>query len=205
MLPHIACKRSPPPSSDATNQGDVAVALPQPTASPLPNASASVAWNPRAQSPRERPKPRATPAFPGTAGIVHKRNSGKPAVLAAVRSAEHDGFDRVVFEFRGKRLPGYHVEYIDRPVRQCGSGNPTPIAGDGWLEIRLEPAYAHDELGKPTVHDREQSLDLPVVREAELTCDFEAVVTWVVGVTSPNRYRVMELTEPARLVVDIRH
>jgi hypothetical protein len=205
MLPHLACKRSRPLSSDAANQGDVAVGLPQPAASPSSASPAAVSSNVSAQPPRQRPKPRATPAFPGTAGIVHKRNSGKPAVLTAVRSAQHDGFDRIVFEFRDKRLPGYHVEYIDRPVRQCGSGNPTSIAGDGWLEIRLEAAYAHDELGKPTVRDREQSLDLPIVREAELTCDFEAVVTWVLGVTSPNRYRVMELTEPTRLVVDIRH
>jgi hypothetical protein len=187
------------------NQADAAVVLPQPAAPALPASSAAVTSKPPTSSSRRRPRPRSPPAFQGTAGIVHKRNSGKPAVLIAVRSAEHDGFDRVVFEFRDKRLPGYHVEYIDRPVRQCGSGNPTPIAGDGWLEVRLEPAYAHDEVGKPTVHDREQLLDLSIVREAELTCDFEAVVTWVLGVTSPNRYRVMELTEPTRLVVDIRH
>jgi hypothetical protein len=41
--------------------------------------------------------------------------------------------------------------------------------------------------------------------ELELTCDFEAVVTWVLGLESPNRYQVRELSNPPRLVVDVRH
>lgn len=141
-----------------------------------------------------------------TAGIV-ERGSGADgvAVQSAMRSARHETHDRVTFEFEGDSLPGYHIEYIDRPVRQCGSGATTEIAGDGWLEIRFEPAAAHDEGGRPTVAERERAYELPIVREIELTCDFEAVVVWVVGTASPNRYRVLELGGPARLVVDIRH
>jgi len=30
-------------------------------------------------------------------------------------------------------------------------------------------------------------------------------VTWVLAVQSPNRYRVLELEDPARLVIDVRH
>jgi len=48
-------------------------------------------------------------------------------------------------------------------------------------------------------------LNLPVLSELELTCDFEAVVTWVLGVESPNRYRIRELNGPPRLVIDIKH
>ncbi len=86
--------------------------------------------------------------FEGTAGIV-ERPSGAEGVglLGDVRVGRHDGFDRVTFEFSGAALPGYHLEYIDRPVRQCGSGHTTPIAGAGWLEVRLEPVHGHD--GEP--------------------------------------------------------
>src|SRR5690606_40460443 len=59
-----------------------------------------------------------------------------------------------VFEFPGNGLPGYHIGYIDRPVRQCGSGEVVELAGDGWLEIRMEPAQAHDEQGRATVTER---------------------------------------------------
>jgi hypothetical protein len=138
----------------------------------------------------------------GTAGIVDVKRDRAPSTLLAVRAATHPGFDRVVFEFRGA-VPGYHLEYIDRPVRDCGAGEPRPIAGDAWLEVRLSPAYAHEEDGRPTVPARELLPRLPNVLEIERTCDFEAVVTWVLGVASPNRYRVLELSDPPRLVVDV--
>lgn len=144
--------------------------------------------------------------FQGTAGIVDvQRPAARVAVLREVRVAEHAGFDRVVFEFSGPDAPGHHVEYIDRPVRRCGSGQVAPLAGDGWLEVRMSPVRAHTEEGRPTVEERERRPGLPVLLELELTCDFEAVVTWVLGVASPNRYRAVELADPPRLVIDVRH
>lgn len=141
-----------------------------------------------------------------TAGTVEKRKPGSaPAILGKIRTGRHKGFDRVVFEFRGSAVPGYHVEYIDRPVRACGSGDVVKVAGDGWLSVRLTPAQAHTDAGKPTIGYRERRLRLPVLRELQSTCDFEGEVEWVLGVSSPNRYRVLELTNPARLVIDIKH
>ncbi len=69
----------------------------------------------------------------------------------------------------------------------------------------MSPARAHTEDGRSTVTERERMPNLTVLSELELTCDFEAVLTWVLGVESPNRYRVHELTGPPRLVVDVRH
>lgn len=148
-----------------------------------------------------------TADFAGTAGITEKKNTGitGAATMNAVRAARHGNYDRVVFEFAGAEMPSYHVEYVDKPVRSCGSGEVVPLAGDGWLEVRFNPANAHGENGKPTVSDRERSPNLPVIKEMKITCDFEADVEWVLGVTSPNKYRVTELKNPTRLVVDIKH
>lgn len=144
--------------------------------------------------------------FLGTAGIVEKSRADlRPVTLREVRTALHPGFDRIVFEFAGAELPGYHLEYIDKPVRQCASGEVVSIAGDGWLQVRLVPAQAHTESGEPTIGERERRLDYPVLRELESTCDFEGHVEWVLGVASPNRYRALELAGPPRLVVDVRH
>ena len=141
-----------------------------------------------------------------TAGTVEKLKPGlAPAILGKIRTGRHESFDRVVFEFRGSTVPGYHVEYIDRPVRACGSGDVVKVAGDGWLSVRLTPAQAHTDAGKPTIGYRERRLRLPVLRELQSTCDFEGEVEWVLGVSSPNRYRVMELSNPARLVIDLKH
>jgi hypothetical protein len=71
--------------------------------------------------------------------------------------------------------------------------------------VRLIPAQAHTEAGEATIKDRERHLNLPVLRELESVCDFEADVTWVLGVAARNRFRVQELPGPARLVIDIQH
>lgn len=139
-----------------------------------------------------------------TAGIVEVKREGQPATLHAVRAARNEGFDRVVFEFR-EHVPGYHIEYIDRPIRDCGAGDVKPVDGDGWLEVRFYPANAHTEAGEPTVRERELKPALGIVREVERTCDFEAVVTWVIGTASPKPYGAFELGSPPRLVVDIEH
>jgi hypothetical protein len=119
------------------------------------------------------------------------------------------GYDRVVFEFAGDNVPGYHVEYVTAPVRRCGSGDPVSIAG-AQLVVRFEPARAHDEHGNPAPVERDRALGLPAVKEMKLVCDFEGQVEWVLGVGGGGEggawpYRVSELTGPARLVVDVRH
>lgn len=144
--------------------------------------------------------------FEGTAGITdEKREIKRIAVLREVRTAQHNGYDRTVFEFEGAEMPGYHIKYIDKPVRACGSGDVVPLKGDGWLEIRFQPAQAHTEEGKPTVEARQRAPNHKIIKELKLTCDFEADVTWVLGVSSPNKYRTLELKNPTRLAVDIKH
>lgn len=174
-----------------------------PAGEPAPPPNATEVPPPSVSAAMQQP---ATPAVDWTAGDTDRpAAAGGMATLTAVRIARNSGHDRVVFEFPGNGLPGYHIEYVDRPVRQCGSGEVVELAGDGWLEIRMEPAQAHDEQGRATITERALAPGLPVIREAKLTCDFEGQVTWVLGVASPNPYRVLELAAPPRLVVDVRH
>jgi len=146
------------------------------------------------------------PTFEGTTGVTEKkRGELPPRTLRTVRAAKHENFDRVVFEFAESGLPGYRIEYVDKPVRNCGAGEVVSVGGNGFLLIQILPANAHTEVGKATIADRERVLNLPVMRELKLICDFEADVQWVVGASQANRYRVLELSNPARLVVDIKH
>lgn len=144
--------------------------------------------------------------FKGTTGIVDKKYDVKStAVLKEVRTGRHANYERVVFEFANAEMPSYHIEYIDKPVRDCGSGKAHYMKGDGWLEIRFAPAAMHDENGQPTINQRERFPDYKIIREMRSTCDFEANVEWVLGVSSPNEYRVLELKNPTRLAVDIKN
>ena len=127
------------------------------------------------------------------------------ALLGAIRVARHDGFDRIVLDFGSDPVPSYRIRYVDRPVRQCGSGDAVELAGDGWLSITAEPANAHTEAGEATALPRHREPRLPVVLELRMICDFEAQVEVVAGVASPERYRSFVLKQPNRLVVDVQH
>jgi hypothetical protein len=141
-----------------------------------------------------------------TAGDTREsRTVSGAALLRDMRTARHDGFDRIVFDFGPADVPSYRISYVDRPVRQCGSGDTVPLAGDGWLAIVLEPANAHTEEGVATIRERERAPGLPTLLELKMTCDFEAMVEVVAGVTAPEPYRAFVLRDPNRLVVDIRH
>ena len=174
--------------------------------SPPPAATASVHDNVAGGFSKPEPGETESAEFKGTAGVTEKKRADiAPVLLKAVRTGHHASFDRVVFEFEGNALPGYLIEYVDKPIRDCGQGAVVPISGTGFLMIQLQPANAHTEAGQPSVQNRQQSPGLPVLKELKLICDFEAQVQWISGLSSPNRYRVLELTDPARLVVDIAH
>lgn len=137
-----------------------------------------------------------------TAGLTAKGGS-EMVTLTAVRTARHDEFERIVLAFE-PQLPGYQIQYVDRPVRQCGSGDVVELPGDGWLSIRLEPAQAHTDEGAPTVAERSRTPNYENLKALKLICDFEGQVEWVAAVVAPNQYRTLELREPARLVIDVK-
>jgi hypothetical protein len=124
------------------------------------------------------------------------------ATLVLVREGQAESRDRLVFQFDGG-LPGYQVQYIDQPVA-CGSGEPIDIEGAAFLQVRFSPAAAHDEAGNPTLDAMEIAAGLPAILEAELTCDFEADVIWVIGLPEQVDFRAFSLSE-AFIVVDVMH
>ena len=155
-------------------------------------------------TPTPVPTPTPTPTVGASRADVTSTAS-EPPILRAVRVGTHPGLDRLVFEFDGAGLPAWQVEYVDRPVRDCGSGQPVPVAGDAWLEVRFNGAHAHTPQGAPSSGPRRRGVGLPVLRELVRICDFEAEVTWVAGLARPNPYTAHVLAGPSRLVIDIAH
>ncbi|WP_043320920.1 AMIN-like domain-containing (lipo)protein [Corallococcus coralloides] len=180
--------------------------------------------------PPARTVPREGPA--ATAPVVHqvldvKEDAGKPAspaeaawttatvqkprgeppsiTLRSVRTGTHADYDRTVFEFDGPRLPGYQLGYVKTPVQQCGSGDDVKTPGEAALEVRFTLARAHDDQGQATVAQRSLKPALPSLLGLERVCDFEGEVTWVLGTARRAPFRVLELTNPTRLVLDVQH
>jgi hypothetical protein len=134
---------------------------------------------------------------PGTAPSV--------AVLVDVRAGRHEGFDRIVFEFEDA-LPGYRIEYVEAPIAHCASGLPVEITGQAFLKAGFSPAAAHDvSTGDSTFDPSELAPALPTLVEAERTCDFEGVLSWVLGLSEEVDLRVLELEDPYRVVIDVGH
>ena len=125
--------------------------------------------------------------------------------LTAVRTARHEGFDRVVFEFDGA-LPGYEVRYVPKPVTEDPSGNEVAVEGEFVVTVRMTPASAvrltddgYEEIY--TGPDRVPGAGATVTEVVE-TGDFEGQVTWAVGLADEVDFAVSTLESPARLVVD---
>jgi hypothetical protein len=118
-----------------------------------------------------------------------------------VRAGGHAGFDRVVFEFRGA-VPEHRVQYVDQLVED-GTGDPVSVAGAANLEVVFEGANAHEENGSPTLTRRRFSPGLPAVKEIAQLGDFEAVVSYGIGVDRRRPIEVSTLSSPSRLVIDI--
>ena len=142
----------------------------------------------------------------GTEPVTAPAQISETALLERVAVAGHDGYDRVVFQFRNG-LPGYRVEYAEPPLREDGSGNVVNLEGNAFLVVRMEPASGFD-LTVPegklvyTGPRRIAGDSTTVIRELVRTGDFEAVLTWAVGLEARVPFRVLTLDDPARLVVD---
>jgi len=132
----------------------------------------------------------------------------RTALLTDVRAARHEGFDRIVFDFRNA-LPGYDVRYVSRPIRQDASGRIVPLAGSSVVRIRMERALDADlsRAGAPLTYTGPLRFTpaTPEVAELARSGAFEGVLTWVVGLRDPVDFRVRTLSAPPRLIVDFRN
>jgi hypothetical protein len=148
----------------------------------------------------------------GIAGMGPFTNSPDPAQpwrgqtgdyspLRAVRTARHDGFDRLVFEFAGP-VPGYLVGY-GPPSLSATDDTPVTVAGGAGLAVTLFGGgswMVPDPYDGPTVVRG----DTVVVTEARQVDDFEAVNRWLVGVDRQRPFSVETLSDPSRIVIDVR-
>jgi hypothetical protein len=122
--------------------------------------------------------------------------------LVAVRAAHHPGFDRVVFEFRGS-LPSHSVGYVSS-LTEDPSDKPVHLAGGAIIRVVFKGANAHDESGATTVTPAGRfAPGLPSLKEVAPAGDFEAVVTYGLGVDHRVPFKVLELRDPSRVAIDI--
>jgi hypothetical protein len=121
--------------------------------------------------------------------------------LVAVRAAHHPGIDRVVFEFTGGLPRSRTASYVSQLIGDA-SGLPVRIAGRAVLQARFSQADGHDATGRATAPSR-VAYALPNVMTVVQSGDFEAVLTYGIGLMARQPYRMYALTSPPRVVLDV--
>ena len=147
----------------------------------------------------------ATPLPTSTATVSAAPSASATALLTDVEAGGHDGFTRVVFTF-SHQVPGYVAGYAQPPFQQSGSGQTVEVKGDAFIKVRMERAATADlsaASAQPTYTGPSHVPGTGVVSEVAKTGDFEAVMTWVIGLQGQHPFRVFTLDSPARLVVDV--
>ncbi|HZH22534.1 MAG TPA: peptidoglycan-binding domain-containing protein [Geodermatophilus sp.] len=126
------------------------------------------------------------------------------ALLRRVRAGRNKDFDRLVFDFDGP-VPGVNVQYVPE-LTEDGSGDPIPLRGRAVVQIVMQPAVAHHEDGTPSVTGPPPDVTgFAAFRQVADAGDFEAVLTWGIGVAARTGLRATRLTGPSRVAVDVVH
>jgi hypothetical protein len=114
-----------------------------------------------------------------------------------------------VFQFAGDHASGYTIGYANPPFADCGSGANVATSSwgaDHYLQIKLKPSGGVDlsKSSTPTYKgSRDIAVDGPTLKHLKVTCDFEAVFTWIVGLHGNPPFKVEALQNPPRLVVNV--
>ncbi|MEU4727251.1 hypothetical protein [Streptomyces sp. NPDC023588] len=143
-------------------------------------------------------------SFAAPASAAAPSTTTRTPLVVNARWAGHPAYDRIVIDLRAF-VPTVTVTPVPQ-LRYDGSGAPVPLAGKHFLEIRLNPAAAHDEAGRSVyLGPKLQKINLVKLKGIALTGDYEGYVTFGAAFDTLPYYRAFSLHSPERLVVDIAH
>jgi len=134
------------------------------------------------------------------------------ALLTSVSAQDMGRFDRVTFTFEKGTPNILSATYEVGPAVFAPSGQPVepPIAGAARLVITMSNAADEDLTTNPVVVTYPGPFrfpaDLPNITELVQLQDFEATLTWAIGVNDARVTAVSQvLLSPTRVQVDIPH
>lgn len=148
---------------------------------------------------------REAPAFPDEPQPSNQDASADAQLTVAdVRIGAHEGFDRIVFDLGGTGDAGWTVEYRDS-IREQGSGREVELAGDAALRVLIRGTVAPPSTDEPYYDgpDRVQPTVAANVQEVYMGTWFEGIYDAAIGLRSEQPFRVFQLDNPNRLVIDV--
>lgn len=178
-----------------------------PSASHSPTASANASATPET-TPTSEPGLDATKPInadnwmSSVEGLppVRSDDPAKALALTGIRAARHEGFARVVLEFSGEGTPGvWRAAWTEEAVEQ-GRGLPIQVEGEAVLDLVIDgtPMTASESSYPSGTHTRAGDLD--VVSDGT----FEDNTHVVIGAPTARQFQIGFLSDPVRMVIDIR-
>jgi len=176
-----------------------------------PSTSTSTSTSTTVATPSEAPSDAGTPTeapapvpFPAdTAEDRSDSSAGAALTVTGVTTGQHDGYDRVVFELAGTGTPGWIAAYVDQAVDDP-QDDVLDLAGDAVLQVVLTGLQMPE--GAAPQPAPLLTPDYAVLREVNLRGWFEGQQSAFLGLTEGGHpFRVFALTDPTRVVVDVRH
>ena len=123
--------------------------------------------------------------------------------VAGVRVAEHERFDRVVFDLEGEGLPGWFIDYTGTPTQQA-SGFPVEYEGAIALQVWIDGTPYPFELDIEAMeHTTVEGAGH--VTGVTFTSIFEGRSEFVIGLEEQLPYSMSLLQSPTRIVIDFAH
>jgi len=197
----------------ATSEPGGAGATGTPTASSTPaqpSTTAPVVTESPTSAPPSAAPPVKVPEFPeGTREQYVPSKGSRDLVLLDIRVAEHDGFDRVVLDFRGSGTPGWNVKYENVP-RADGSGKRVDVRGDSFLTVFVDGTTgdAYPEKSPMDLFDGPPHFapaDGGIVHDVNYLGVWEGGASVFLGLDGDRTpFRVFPLRDPSRLVIDLK-
>jgi hypothetical protein len=133
-------------------------------------------------------------------------------LLTGVRVGAHGCYDRVTFEFKPQKGEAdgpvaWKAAYQSPPITEDGSGRRVQVKGNAFLVVTMTAAGVDlTAEGAPESYTGPTSMeaaDTTRIQQVRRTGDFEAVLTWVIGLDKQRPFRVTAEGAPTRLLVDI--
>jgi hypothetical protein len=120
--------------------------------------------------------------------------------VSSIRTGHHDGYERLVIGFAtSNTMPQYQLtQQATSTFVRDASGQPVTLAGSAGIRAVLRNADITS--GLPS----DLKPNLPAIREVAQIGNFERVVSYGVGLATPACFRVLELSAPTRLVIDVQ-
>jgi hypothetical protein len=188
-----ACSAAAPSGSPLADATSV-------SSSPLASAAATGSTSPGESEDPEESLPPFACNLP-----IHLAATTPRAQITDVRLGTHTTYDRLVVDFAAG-VPEVTLEKARPPLTQDASGLPIAVEGTSFLRLILNGGTTQ-LLHGGTSYGGERSFQphFATLLDVEFAGDFEAVSSWYLGLDGDACVRVLTLTNPDRLVVDLQH